>query len=582
MTLPASPSPRERGRGPGASSEPPSYSPHGVHLGLIPSESLDAIRSRIDIAELAAEYIPNLQRAGRNLKARCPFHQERTPSFIINPERQTFHCFGCGEGGDAFTFVMKLENLGFTEAVEKLAARAGVKLEAQELGPAEKEKLKLKDLLSLAAEYYHKMLLSPQGAEARAYLLKRGLTAESLAGFKLGFAPKSGELARKAAGKGFTTDQLTKAGLVSLKGRDFFFDRVLYPIYDTKGAVVAFGGRTMGDGQPKYLNSPDSPLFSKSKVLYGLSHGLPAVRKERRILLMEGYMDVIAAHQYGFTTACAPLGTALTPDHAAMIKRYADQVIVVFDADSAGASAAIRGAEMLLEHGIKVRALTIPGAKDPDEYLGEHGKDAFAAQLEAAQDFFVFKTDVLVARAEGKLTPEVKSQIAKAVLDTIRKFPDEVVRHEWSRLLAQKLSLPEETVIRVSGLKLLPEIRKAPRKDVGETTADVQILAFLLKEPELARFVTEDDFTSPRAARVFKALPKPLDVLQDADDRRLVTRVSVESPPTESGEEALVRALQRRRLEKKFEQLRARFDSLQGAELLEYQRLAVELKGSRR
>ncbi len=401
-------------------------------MAMVPPETLELIRSRLDIVELVGECV-QLTRAGRNMKGRCPFHQERTPSFIVSPERQTFHCFGCGEGGDAFTFVMKTENLSFVESIEKLAARVGVKVEAsQTLGPQDKERLRMKEALEFAAQHYAAVLKKDPAAEAaRKYVASRHLNAASVDGFQLGYAPRQGNLTAAALKKGFEEEILLKCGLSARRAegtlRDYFFDRLMFPIRDVKGAVIGFGGRTLGDGEPKYLNSPESPVFSKGRVLYGLFEGVAAVRKSRKAHMMEGYMDVIAAHQHGLKTACAALGTALTPEHAALIKRYADSAVIVFDADAAGQTAAVRGAEVALASGLAVRVATVPEGKDPDELLHLKGLAALEGALDAAVDLVAFKTELLIKRA-GELTPESKSAVAKDVMGTIAQCPDDVLK----------------------------------------------------------------------------------------------------------------------------------------------------------
>lgn len=546
-------------------------------MALIPADAVDAIKQKIDIVDLVAEYVPNMQRAGRNMKARCPFHQERTPSFVVSPERGTFHCFGCGEGGDCITFVMKIENLSFAEAAEKLASRAGVKLEAQELSAADKEKLKLKEVLGLAAEYYHKVLLSSAGSEAMAYLKRRGVTDKTIAEFKLGYAPKAGELAEKAKAKGYSSDILARAGLTGKRG-DFFFDRVLYPIFDTKGAVVAFGGRTLGDGMPKYLNSPESPVFAKSRLLYGLSHGLPAVRKEKRVVLMEGYMDVMAAHQHGLPLACAPLGTALTNEHAGIIKRYAEEATIVFDADSAGLNAAVRGAEILLADGLSVRIATVPGAKDPDELLEAQGLPALQACLDAAVDLVHFKTDLLLKAVHGPLSAKQKSDIAKQVLDTINRSPDEVMKAEWARWLSSRLGLPVDA-LKTGPAKAAPPAPKLPELDAS--LVDRLILSYLLKDQTLSSEIRDTDFTSARAVRVWRALGR-FDTLTDDEDRRLASRVQVEAPPVDDARAALMKILLPRRLDVRMSELSSRVATLTPAEHEEYKKLTKERYGTAR
>jgi DNA primase len=543
-------------------------------MSMIPTQSLDAVRARLNIVEVIGEYVPQLQRAGRNMKARCPFHQERTPSFIISPERQTFHCFGCGEGGDAFSFVMKMESLSFSEAVEKLAERVGVKIapSAEALGPAEKEKLRLRELLSLAAEYYHKTLMSAgQAAEARRYMERRHVSAEALGRFKVGYAPKQGELHAKAIEKGFTREQVVKAGLAAEaksgggRLRDYFYDRVLYPIFDTKGAVIGFGGRTLGEGLPKYLNSPESPVFSKGRVLYGLSHGLPAIRKSRRVLLMEGYMDVIAAHQHGLVEACAPLGTALTPEHASLIKRYAGEAVIVFDADSAGLSAAIRGAEILLAEGLAVRIATVPQGKDPDEHLHEYGVESFQKCLVDAVDLVVFKMELLIKAHQAPLSARDKASVAKQVLATISQSPDQIVKAEWARRLSQRLDISESAVLKELGLATAAPDRRRPAVgaapvETGFPESDAQILEYVFRKPALAKLVAEADLASAQARRLWRAADAALDrgasqeswsarVLESlgSEDRPAAAKLLVDDRTVDDPEKSLESILVRRR-----------------------------------
>jgi len=579
-------------------------------VGMIAPETLELIRSRLDIAELVGELVP-LTRAGRNMKGRCPFHQERTPSFIVSPERQTFHCFGCGEGGDAFSFVMKTENLTFVEAAEKLAERVGVKVEAQkELAPQDRERLRMKEALEFAAQHYHALLLKDPAAEpARKYVGSRHLNKSAVEGFVLGYAPRSGHLVEAAKKKGYEDEILLKAGLAAKRAdgtlRDYFFDRLMFPIRDAKGATIGFGGRTLGDGEPKYLNSPESPVFSKGRVLYGLFEGAGAVRKARRAHLMEGYMDVIASHQHGLKTACAPLGTALTQEHVVLLKRFADSAVIVFDADAAGQSAAVRGAEVALAAGLGVRVASVPEGKDPDEFLHAKGLPAFETALEAATDLVDFKTDLLIKRA-GELTPEAKSAIAKDVLSTIAQCPDEVLKDEWVRRLAARLGVNEDS-LRRSGGKAIPQSRRpapaaparpAPAAPAELSPADLQLLGVLFKTPASAKDVPESAFdTGParlillnlRAAEPYDKSwgPRLLAALPPAESsvvsRLLTDELGYDDPA------AVLRALldKRARL-KRFNELQSMISSAGSGRPVdpalrdEYQRLVVELKAGKR
>jgi len=580
-------------------------------LALIPPETLELIRSRLDIVELVGEYVP-LTRAGRNMKARCPFHQERSPSFIVSPERQTFHCFGCGEGGDAFSFVMKSESLSFMEAAEKLALRAGVKIEAdREMGPADKERIKIREANEFAAMHYHELLKKDPAAEAaRAYAAKRRLSKASVEGFLLGFAPRNGNLVPAALKKGFSEEILMKAGLAAKRTdgsvRDYFFDRFMFPIRDAKGAFVGFGGRTLGDGEPKYLNTAETPVFSKSKVLYGLFEGLAETRKARKAHLMEGYMDVIAAHQHGLKTACAPLGTALTPEHALLIKRYADAVAIVFDADNAGQNAAVRGAETALESGLATRVASVPEGKDPDEFLHAKGLEAFKTALDAAVDLVSFKTELLIKRA-GELTPEAKSAIAKDVMSTIIKCPDEILKDEWVRRLASRLGLNEESLRRSGGKAVAQSSRRpanapapaaapsAPVKAAMMPPADLQVLGLLLKTPASAPEIVADDLESASAREIVSALktlplegkwgPRLLDALQPAE-RAAVARLLSDELGYDDPAAHLRSTLGKRRTQRRLKELEPLV--LSGHAPVdpglrdEYHRLAAELKGTKR
>ncbi|MHB2026772.1 MAG: DNA primase [Elusimicrobiota bacterium] len=488
-------------------------------MGFIPPESLDAVRSHLDIADLAAQYVTDLKPSGKNFKGRCPFHQERTPSFYVNPERQTFHCFGCGVGGDAFAFLMRIENLGFSEAVERLAERAGVAISWNHSsdGPGAQERRGMLDALSFAADFYGGCLeSSPRATRGRDYLAGRGVTNDSIRNFKIGYAPGSGELCAAAAKKGLDADILFKSGLASpgAKGerpRDYFFDRIVFPIRDAKGAVIGFGARTLGEGEPKYLNSPESAVFSKGRVLYGLFEGLTSIRKTRKAVLMEGYMDVVAAHQHGFPIACAPLGTALTPDQAGLLKRYAGAVAVVFDSDKAGEAATVRAAGILLSSGLSVRAAAVSSGKDPDEFLRARGALAFKDEcLAKSEDPPAFLTKKLLARASKPLSPEAKSALAREVLTLIAKTPDEILKSEWIKRLARELAVPEGALSMEMGrgkfASRAPDgAAQKPIQAAMVAGEDERLLSLVFQEPQEASCAGEDDFSSPSAKKIWRA-----------------------------------------------------------------------------
>ncbi len=342
-----------------------------------------------EIADLISEYVP-LKKSGRNLLGLCPFHNEKTPSFSVSAEKQFYHCFGCGEGGRVLDFVMKVEHLDFVEAVRFLAQRAHIPVpEPQDERVSRHtatEKEQLYGLNREAAIFFHDMLYSVKGDNARSYFLNRGLTESTIKGFGLGYAPDSWDsLLKHLKQKGFSEPLIEKAGLAGHKENryyDSFRNRVMFPIIDLRGNVIGFGGRVLDDSKPKYLNSPESPVFSKSHNLYGLNFAKN--EKERHLIIVEGYMDVIALHQAGIKNAVAALGTAFTPDHAKLIKRYADKVTLCFDSDEAGQKATARCIEIMSGQQIKVNVLMQNEAKDPDEYIKKIGRDSFLERIEQA------------------------------------------------------------------------------------------------------------------------------------------------------------------------------------------------------
>ena len=486
-------------------------------MGRIAEASLEEVRERIDFVELVREHVPSLKKAGRDFKACCPFHEEKTPSFYVVPSKGIFHCFGCGAGGDLFTFVMRIEGLSYVEAVEKLAERAGVRLVRPEraLDPQEKERLSLRRVLEFAREHYHSQLLRlPEAEAARRYLSKRGLTKETIEAFKLGYAARVGGVIPAAVRQKFAKEHLVGAGLASERDgglREHFWARVLFPIVNQRGEVCGFGGRVLDDGEPKYINSRDGVMLTKGRLLYGFHEALPAIRKERHALLLEGYMDVLAAHQAGFRNACAPLGTALTEEHAALLKRHVDRVTFLFDPDAAGVRAAVRGGELLLERGVGVALATVPDGLDPDELLQRGGPEALKSVLAAAEDLVSFQTRFLLG-SEARLAPEQKAVFAARILETIAKCPDEVLKSEWLSRLAQRLRT-DEGALRLQLRKLAAGVKTSLQPAAAPNTQvpaeEREILFCLLRSPALAaseELVDETDFTDERARRVFLRL----------------------------------------------------------------------------
>ena len=412
----------------------------------------EKIKQRIDLVEFVRQYVPHLKKAGKTWKACCPFHKEKTPSFTVSSEKGLYYCFGCQEGGDIFDFLMKMENLSFNEAVRKLADIAGVEYRPQGgFSAAEQQRINARKTLDWAKGFYHKNLMSAGGEFARNYVKGRGLTKETVQKFELGFAKNDAVgLCKAAQANGYTAQQLKDVGLcvqTAYGARDYFRGRLMFPIINQRGETVGFGGRILADGEPKYLNSPETLLFSKSHVLFGLNFAGPAIRKAGRAVLLEGYMDVIACHQAGFENTVAPLGTSLTAEHAKLLKRYTDNAVVLFDPDAAGIKAALRGALVLIEQGLFVKVASLSDGLDPDEYIAKYGKEKFEEVLDRAQDLIAFHTRLQLDLYPRPLDPQAKTAVVSELTETLLKQPDPIVRREWAKYVAEQTGVDEELVL---------------------------------------------------------------------------------------------------------------------------------------
>ena len=420
-------------------------------MAIIQDNLAEKIKQRLDIVELVRQYVPHLKKAGKTWKACCPFHKEKTPSFTVSSEKGLYYCFGCQEGGDIFDFLMKIESLSFNEAVRKLADLAGVEYKPQgNFSAAEQQRINLRKSLDFARSFYHKNLMAAGGESARTYVKGRGLTKETVQKFELGLAKNEPSAFCKAAqASKYPPQQLKEAGLCVLTDygpRDYFRNRLMFPIINQRGETVGFGGRILGEGEPKYLNSPETAVFSKSDVLYGLNFAGPAIRKAGRAVLLEGYMDVIACHQAGFEYTVAPLGTSLTPDHARLLKRYTDNIIVLFDPDAAGIKAALRGALILIEQGLFVKVASLSDGLDPDEYIAKYGQAAFENVLDHAKDLIEFHLQLQLDLYPQPLQAQAKTTIVNEMVETLLKQPDPIVRREWVKYVAERVQV-EETLI---------------------------------------------------------------------------------------------------------------------------------------
>jgi DNA primase len=421
----------------------------------IPEDIIERIRISNSIESVVREYLVDLKRAGRNWKACCPFHNDKTPSFVVSPEKGIFRCFGCNVAGDVFKFVMLADNISWIESVRNLAQKAGITIQETKQNVIKaSEKSKLFDILESSAIFYHKCLLESSSAvKAREYLKSRGVLSETVSKFNLGFAPK-GQLLQSALKKGHTVDCLAKAGLVTKTEKGTFFEymseRIVFPIYDAQGRVVAFGGRTIGKQDPKYLNTPETIVYSKSSNLYGLYQALPELRRERKTIICEGYMDVVIAQQFGVSGTVAVLGTAFTQNHAKLIARYADIITLLFDSDNAGRKATQRALEVLTESAIEAKVSSLPEHVDADEYLNQHGKENFLKLLadssKSAIDFMIDRIYRSVIPA-GKIgSPEAKAKAISLLLDFVSKSSNTIIQREWVKKISQHINVDEDAV----------------------------------------------------------------------------------------------------------------------------------------
>ena len=414
-----------------------------------PEEVIEEVRMRSDIVDVISGYV-KLQKKGSNLFGLCPFHHEKSPSFSVSPSKQMYHCFGCGVSGNVITFVMEYENYSFREAVEMLADRSGVKLPKMEYSKEAKAKADRKAALleinKLAANYFYYQMKQPQGKIAYEYFHdKRKLTDETMLRFGLGYSNKtSDDLYRFLKEKGYDDAFLSQTGLVTIEergGRDKFWNRVMFPIMDVNNRVIGFGGRVMGDGEPKYLNSPETKLFDKSRNLYGLNYA--RTTREKYMLVCEGYLDVISMHQAGFTNAVASLGTAFTSQHAGVLKRYTDQVILTYDSDGAGIKAALRAIPILRDAGISARVLNMKPYKDPDEFIKNMGADAFKERIAQAKNSFLFEIDVLKRNYQLE-DPEQKTKFYQETAKKLLQFGEPLERDNYIQAVSREQMIKEE------------------------------------------------------------------------------------------------------------------------------------------
>lgn len=526
---------------------------------------VEEVRSRNDIVDVISSYV-KLQRKGSSYFGLCPFHNEKSPSFSVSPGKQMYYCFGCGAGGNVFTFVMEYENYSFPEAVKMLADRAGVSLPEQEYSAEARKQRDLKsavlDINKTAARYFYYQLRSPLGARAMEYLKNRNLSEETMKRFGLGYAGNySDGLYRYLKKQGISDQLLKESGLMQVNERqgmyDKFWNRVMFPIMDVNNKVIGFGGRVMGDGKPKYLNSPETVIFDKSRNLYGLNFARTS--KKRNMLVCEGYMDVIAMHQAGFTNAVASLGTALTSQHASLLKRYTDEVILTYDSDDAGVRAALRAIPLLKTAGISTRVLHMEPYKDPDEFIRALGTEAFQERIDQAENSFLFEISIM-QRSYDMKDPDGKTRFFQAVAAKIAEFELEIERENYIEAVTGRFGISYEGLRKMVMNVLMQGVpaRRAvthpkqvkEEKDDGIRKSQRLILTWLSEYPQLFKtvstYIQPEDFTDELyrevASMVYEQMEKgqlnPARIInhfQEPEQQRTVaglfnTEVVVETP----------------------------------------------------
>jgi DNA primase len=517
-------------------------------VGRIPEDTLQAVRDRVDIVGLVGRYV-SLKKAGRSYKGLCPFHHEKTPSFVVTPERGTWHCFGCGEGGNAFAFLMRHENLTFPEAVRSLAAELGIEIPESDGG----ERGVLEGVLranALAHEYYQRSLAGEEGRGARAYLEKRGLGDAEAKRLGLGFAPDRWEGVAEVLRRAHVPGELAeRAGLVRARTGGGHYDllrgRLVFPIQDARGRVIGFGGRALAAGQdPKYLNTPESPVFRKREAFYGLPQALEPMRSRDRAIVVEGYFDQIALAQAGLGEALATCGTALTAEHARSLGRRTRNVVLLFDGDEAGQRAMLRALEVVLPAGLRVRAAALPGGVDPDDFLRREGAEALRRLVDEAPP--ALEIAIARAAAAGCRTPWERADAVAAVVPLLALVPDPVERGEFARRLALGVGADPEDVaaaLRRERKSDEPEpAPAAPRRASDEERHYVTLLRLLLDHPaelgpvdegELLELAPDADWRALGAA-LLSAPAGPLAALVDAlegEPRRRLSALANELRP---------------------------------------------------
>ncbi|MEW6096794.1 MAG: DNA primase [bacterium] len=457
---------------------------------FIPEEIIEEVRNRTDLVEIISDYVL-LKKSGENYKALCPFHVEKTPSFVVNPRKGIFHCFGCGVGGNVYSFLMKVEKMEFVDAVKHLAARCGVAIPELQSSKQIQEKDTLYKINELASNFYEQLLRSQEGEKALDYLKRRNIADETIKKFKLGYAPDAWDkLLNTLVSKGYSQDKIQEAGLILPREGGGYYDRfrnrIIFPIITPFNRIIGFGARVLDDSLPKYINTPETPIYHKGKILYGLNFAKDAIRKLNTVIIVEGYTDVILLYQAGFENVVATSGTAFTHEQVRLLKRYGEKVFVLFDPDTAGIQATLRGLDLLMEQEMGVKVVTLPENLDPADFLARFGAQQFSKCLQKADDLLDYRFNQCITNANINTT-DGKIKALEDIIPTILKISNPIQRQDFIKRIAETLQVNEEII--------LSELNKGQMKPSISTSEYVtkQEGGLLLAEKGLIKFMLENE-----------------------------------------------------------------------------------------
>ena len=535
----------------------------------IPDHIIDEIRDRTDIVTVISDHVV-LKKVGKNFKGLCPFHSEKTPSFSVSPDKRIYHCFGCGVGGNVFKFLMEIQSISFPEVLKVLAERAGIPLPRNSsdhsTDPGHKERESLRKLNEAATRYFQSLLKNPEGGlSARNYLTSRHFDAETLERYRVGWAAPTwkGLLTHVQQKSSVTQEQLLKSGLIIKKEDsstvyDRFRGRVIFPIKDLHSNIIGFGGRSINEeDQPKYLNSPETLLYQKSETLFGMDQAKQAIRKENQVILVEGYFDQMRAVQHGVEYVVATCGTALTAKQASMLRNHAETAILIFDSDSAGRSAAEKGFDILLEHGMNVKIVVLPDGQDPDSFIQEQGAESFLEKIRNAKPFMESYIDALVRESPGQ-TPADKVKMANQILPLLAKIKNTVERSAWLEKFTSKTNIDDQTFLKELSKALTqnqPRMAETKSELAPLLNLEKHLVHLILSDKETAQMVflevDPEDFSDPILKNIAQTCRQKIDndedlridqllgQTEDPETRNVLSRLGLDSVEFESPERTM-------------------------------------------